>query len=141
MIEQLRELYRRSNAVRTPEEDIALFMANPDGYVIRTPQYVVLAKEIVHWMSEEELRDPAVPLPKGISPEGYYIYAHVGDFTNFLQFMPHPLPWVAWHRREVLRFYSLPQIRRKISGLQIRGGFNSFLVKSISPLANSASVS
>lgn len=133
MIDRLRELYMRFYAIRTPEQDIALFMANPNGIIVRTTQYIALGKEIVRWMSDEELRNPETPIPAGEKPDGYYIYAYVGDFTNFLQFMPYELPWVGWHRRERLRFYSIPQIRRKIRDWQNAGTFGAFLVP---PLAN-----
>ena len=105
MIGRLRELYHRYHAVRTPEQDIQLFLENPNAVIIRTPQYVVFAKEAVRWMSDDELRNPAVPLPAGTVADAWYIYCLVGSACNFLAFEPYALPYVGWHRRGRLRWY------------------------------------
>lgn len=95
MIERLRELYARARAVRTPEEDIALFLEN--GYLIKTPDYIVMGKPVMRWMSDEELKDPSVGVPEGCVPEAWYIYLLIGTSCNFLSFEPYPLEYVGWH--------------------------------------------
>jgi hypothetical protein len=113
MIGRLRELYHRSNAVRTPEQDIQLFLENPNGIIVTTPTYVMFAKEVVRWMSDDELRNPAVPLPAGTAPEAFYIYCLVGSACNFLSFEPYPMEYVGWHRRGRLRWYHTKTIQAK----------------------------
>ena len=111
MIERLRELYSRSNAVRTPEEDISLHLEH--GYLIKTPDYILMGKRVVRWMSDEELKNPMVAAPKGIQSDAWYIYLFCGSACNFLSFEPFPLEYVGWHRRGILRWYHTKTIQAK----------------------------
>ena len=115
MIEVLRELYRSSNATRTPEEDIALHLAH--GYLIKTPDYIVMGKAVVRWMSDEELRNPAIKMPESIMPDAWYVYCMVGAACNFLSFEPFHLEYVGWHRRGKLRWYKTRMIQEKCKTL------------------------
>lgn len=103
LLSQLRDLYGSSYAVRSWREDVSLHLKH--GYLIKTPEYIVMGKAVVRWMSDEELRDPRIKCPEGVTPDAWYVYLYCGTACNFLSFEPYPLDYVGWHRRGKLRWY------------------------------------
>ena len=107
----MRELYARNHAVRTPEEDIEIHLEH--GYLIKTPDYIVMGKPVVTWMCDEDLKNPEIECPEGVKPDAWYIYCLVGTACNFLSFEPYHLEYVGWHRRGKLRWYRTKTIQAK----------------------------
>lgn len=109
-IEQLAALYDSQETERSLESDIELFLYN--GYVISTPRYIVMGKEIVRGLADDLVRDPAYTC-RHESCNAWYVYAYAGSHLDFLSFMPYELPFVAWHRRHarVARYYPINKVR------------------------------
>lgn len=114
-IEKLELLYDSQPTKRTLEEDMGLCVRY--GYVIATPEYILMGKAISTDASDELIEDPGYAFPKALQ-NAWFIYAYTGSCQHFLSFMPYYLPFVAWRRRRAkLRWYPVDLIRARCKSL------------------------
>lgn len=77
------------------------------GYVISTPEVFLLFRPV------DSRRPDLFDDPWAVFEEvdTWFCYLAAGDLSQFGRFMPYPLPFVAWNRKNSLRFHTLPQTR------------------------------
>jgi hypothetical protein len=106
--EQAVAVYSREPCARTFDEDLRLHLRN--GYVVSTPDFFVMARP-VRRIIIEGICNPAIRFEK---PDCWHVYLLAGSIQKALTALPYDLPWMSWERGNVLRFYPLASIRRRI---------------------------
>lgn len=94
-----RSVYDAEPCARTFEVDLIAHLAL--GYVVSTPEVFAMFRP-VHRDGGEGIVDPFVSFP---DPDCWHIYLAAGDISLIHGFIPHPLPWVSWERKNRLRFH------------------------------------
>lgn len=111
-LEQAVAVYSREPCARTFDEDLRLHLEN--GYVVSTPDFFVMARPVWRGMNEFLIVNPA----EGCHPafrDCWHVYLLAGSIQKALTALPYDLPWMSWERGNVLRFFRLDSIRRRIS--------------------------
>lgn len=117
---QVEALYARYPQTRPFAEDVLAHIRT--GYVIDTPEYFIMGRGVRRDADSEDIRNPLVSFPRH-EQDTWLVWAFAGTSQNFLTFVPYPLTWVSWSRRNgPLRFHKFDRLCSKIqfsSGEQI----------------------
>lgn len=99
----------------TWEELVGFHLASPECYIIKHPDFFVLARAVDKRAPAAAIHD----LTHEFAPDDrntWHLWAFAGDMAKCLASMPYELPWVAWERyapsQNDLRFVSTTSIRR-----------------------------
>ena len=106
-VKEIRELYERFPQPRTFEEDVAAHFVT--GYLIATPEAFIMGRAIRKDANPALIADPWHSFD---NPDTWLVWAAAGaSVKTFLTFMPYPLTWIAWARRDrPLKFYQLSKL-------------------------------
>ena len=110
--EQAAAVYEREPCARTFEEDLEAHLLH--GWVVSTPQFFVMARPVDSAAQPACIVNPWHRFP----PEAcdtWHIYLAAGDLCAALQWLPHPLPKIAFERRNILRYYRLESLTQLIA--------------------------
>ena len=84
------------------------------GWVVSTPQFFVMARPVDSAAQPACIVNPWHRFP----PEAcdtWHIYLAAGDLRAALAWLPHPLPKIAFERRNILRYYRLESLAQLIA--------------------------
>ena len=110
--EQAAAVYEREPCARTFEEDLEAHLLH--GWVVSTPQFFVMARPVDSAAQPACIVNPWHRFP----PEAcdtWHIYLAAGDLRAALAWLPHPLPKIAFERRNILRYYRLESLAQLIA--------------------------
>lgn len=79
------------------------------GYVHSTPDLFVMARQGHSDWNSDEFRDPYATSSTG---DCWHVWLLAGDFRAAMAFLPFPLPFVSYHRRDRLVVLTLDQVLR-----------------------------
>ena len=113
---QAREVYNREPCARTFEEDLVAHLEN--GYVINTPEVFGMFRPVnIDW-PEPDILDAS--RRNCIIGNCWHIWIAAGDLSQFMGFLPYPLPFISFERKNRLRYYRFHQMAEKLSHGRIR---------------------
>lgn len=112
-IEQAASVYEREPCRRTLKEDLELHLLN--GYVFSTPTCFVMGRPVVREADPADIVDPAITFD-GRYLDCWHVYLAAGDMREAIRFMPYPLEYMSFERKNVLHIWK----RARISALLIR---------------------
>lgn len=105
-------VYDREPCARTFEEDFRLHLQN--GIVISTPTLFVMAREVPRAADSADIVNPAVRFPSA-QCDAWMVYLFSGEISEVFQYCPSPKEWVAFERKNVLRWHRFESIRRRLT--------------------------
>jgi len=109
-IDELQSIYSRYCPTRSLEVDMGLFIRY--GYVLATPEFVVMGKAIKKGAKWELINDPTYVFATAAS-DTWFVSAFAGHQKDFLAFLPYEMKWLAWQRRgSCLRYWALDKFRK-----------------------------
>lgn len=111
-IERAARIYEQEPCARTFGEDLEAHFTT--GYVISTPDLFVMGRAVSRGATREQILDPWVAFPEGMT-DAWMVYLFAGDLSQVLRYLPGPKEWVAFERKNVLRFRRFKSIRRHLS--------------------------
>ena len=106
-------VYGREPCARSFSEDVEAHFAN--GYVISAPDLFCLARIVRRNADPSFIRDPWFRFDSG---DTWMVYLFAGDLSKLFGHCPEPKKWVAFERKNVLRFYGFESIRKKLCNIQ-----------------------
>jgi len=110
-IDELQSIYSRYCPTRSLEVDMGLFIRH--GYVIATPEFVVMGKAIKKGAKWELINDPTHVFAVAAA-DTWFVSAFAGRQKDFLAFLPYEMKWLAWQRRGAgLRYWTLQHFRTR----------------------------
>lgn len=112
--EQARDVYRSEPCARAFEEDLEAHYIN--GFVFSRPDFFIMGRPIVKAADPVLIVDPWMRFPSAFA-DCWHVYLFAGNLARVWDILPWPLPWVAFERKNELRFYSQEAIRR-LSSIQ-----------------------
>lgn len=108
-IEEARAVYSREKCARTFDEDLALHMRN--GYVFVTPDVFIMGRPVLKDAPYSLITNPEIVFEK---PDCWLVYLGAGKLDLFFKYMPYFLPWMAWERKNKLRYKETAHVERVI---------------------------
>jgi len=114
---QAKAVYDREPCARSFEEDLALHLEH--GHVHSTPAYFIMGRPVDTDFVEDLILDPVYHFTH---PNCWLIWLYAGSLSlAFRHFNDNlHLPWIAFQRRNQLRFYNSERLYAKITGLAAR---------------------
>lgn len=110
--QQIAEQYRRFPQPRPFLVDVAAHLET--GFVFSTPDHFIMGRPVDRFAGHDKIADPYHQFGKD-EANTWFVYAFAGSSVNFLTYIPFPLRWVTWSRRnKPLRFYALDKINETI---------------------------
>ena len=107
-VDAVAELYRQHAPENSFADDVRAYMAA--GYVISTPEVFIMGRAVSRSGTFEQIIDPTHEFADE-EKDTWLISVFAGQSRNFLQFLPYPLMWLAWSRRNgPLRFYEFDRV-------------------------------
>lgn len=101
-----RAVYRREPCARTFESDLWHHFQN--GYVLSGPEGFVMGRPVRRDAETSQILNPAVTFE---DPDCWHIWLAAGDWRAMLAgWLPYPLPWFSWERRNRLRFWRAERV-------------------------------
>ncbi len=100
-----------------PDRDfnVDLFSHLLHGNVLSTPRVFALVRAVPRDADPDDISDPAIWWDES-EADAWFVWLLVGPLHEAVRYFPHPKPWVAFARNEVLRFHPLSDlIRRSIN--------------------------
>jgi hypothetical protein len=94
--DQVAELYERYPQPRAFEEDISAHIET--GYVVSTPEFFLMGRAVDRYADPAMIEDPWHGFLRS-EQNAWLVYAFAGSSRNFLSFVPYPLRWVGFQRR------------------------------------------
>lgn len=82
------------------------------GWVMSTPSAFIMAKPVNRFMAER-IDDPWYTFHRD-EQDTWLVWLAAGDMAEFFRFCPYPLSWLAWARRDRLRFWRFESIQHKV---------------------------
>lgn len=111
-LDELRLLYSRHCPERSIWDDMEMFILN--GYVLATPEYIIMGKAIKKGADWSLINDPTYVFPRH-EQDCWFVSAFAGKLSHWLDFLPYELNWLAWQRRgSCLRYWTLNRCKTKI---------------------------
>ena len=111
-LERAKGLYLRFPGERTFQQDLEAHLRN--GYVISTPEFLLMGRAVARSGRPEEIRNPNFAFASERC-DTWFVFLFSGTSRNFLQYVPYPLEWLAWDRARgsKLRFYKFNQMAKR----------------------------
>lgn len=100
-------VYRRELCARSFAEDLQSHLAN--GYVFSTPELFAMGRPVCKDAPKSLILDPTVRFD---NPDCWLCWLFSGNLLALTLNMPYWLPWIAFERRNVLRFYKTEDFKR-----------------------------
>lgn len=110
-IEEAIVVYEKEYCARTFEHDLWLHLEN--GYVFSGPEFFIMGRPIQRWASYELISNPAIKFPNA-DCWLVWLAAGQGCLEKFFTLMPYPLPWIAWERKNHLRFWETAHLKQAL---------------------------
>lgn len=107
--EQAARVYQTEPCARTFTEDVEAHLMN--GFVFSTPAYFLMFRPVVRSAPEALILDPTHRFSR-ILCDTWMVWLFAGDMAAAWERQPFPLPWVAYQRKNELRFLPLGAIKR-----------------------------
>lgn len=105
-------VYDSEPCARTFAEDVEAHFCN--GHVISTPDIFILARLVSRGATAEQIVNPWVSFPPHLC-DTWHVYLAAGDLSKILQYCPEPKEWVAFERKNVLKFRRFQSIAKWIT--------------------------
>jgi hypothetical protein len=105
----VQDIYRNEPCARTFARDLELHLKF--GYIYSSPDAFVMGRAVNRNGDPSDIVNPEFQFDL---VDAWLVYLAVGDIREFFLREPYPLPWVGWERNNVLRFYDMETIRRKM---------------------------
>ena len=116
--EEAKAVYSREFCPRTFQEDLELHLQY--GYVFSTDTEFIMARPVLKGA------DPSLVVNPGFafnSADCWFVYLFAGHPSSIIQYMPYPLPWIGFERKNVLRFWPLEKFNQRVAYERIKDGF------------------
>lgn len=118
--EKAADVYRNEWCARSFKEDLALHFQH--GWVISAPRFFVMGRPVMSWWSAENILNPKyspVPYPghdiiRECHVNCWHVWLAAGDLKEALKFLPFPLPYISFERKNVLKMYSFDKFVSKL---------------------------
>lgn len=108
--ERAQLVYQREPCARNFTVDLELHMRY--GYVFVTPEIFIMGRAVDHKAGYAAITNPAV---RHVDHTAWLIYLMAGSMDRHLdRYLPYPLPYIGWERKNVLRFYAASKIWSKL---------------------------
>lgn len=109
--EKATEVYQREPCARTFVDDLALHLRH--GWVISAPGWFIMGRPVCYWAwSNQQILDPSFNPPD--EPDCWHVWLAAGDLVQALKFIPFPLPYISFERKNVLKMYSFDKFVSKL---------------------------
>jgi hypothetical protein len=105
MIDRAAAIYRLPDSTLDFESDLAGYLRY--GYVVSTPDFFVMAREVNQKAPYDELVNP---YSVHQSPNAWWVGLIAGDWRAALAMLPHKRQLIGWERRHGVRFYRLTSL-------------------------------
>lgn len=107
--EQARAVYFKEPCARTFEADLALHLEF--GFVFSTPKFFIIGRPVKRDAPHGLILDPSFSFVRR-ECDCWHIHLAAGDLEAAWSILPWPLPWLAFERRNDLRFIPADRIHR-----------------------------
>jgi len=101
-------VYTRESCVRTFAEDLEAHLLN--GHVHSTPDYFFMARKVRKDANPADIVNPWV---RHQNPDCWMVYLYAGNIRSAFASADVRLPWVAFEKRNRLKFYTWEEIHAK----------------------------
>jgi hypothetical protein len=118
-VELAAAVYEREPCARTFREDLEAHLRR--GWVYGRPDFFAMGRPVD---SKAERGDIVNPWVQFASPDAWLVYLMAGDWRRALSLLPYPLPLIGWERGNILRFWSLHSLQRRVK----TAGFAEFII-------------
>lgn len=109
--EKAADVYRNEWCARSFHEDLTLHFKR--GWVISSPRFFVMGRPVCYWAwSADQILDPFHNPPD--EPDCWHVWLAAGDLKEALKFLPFPLPYISFERKNVLKMYSFDRFVSKL---------------------------
>jgi len=113
-LDKLRAFYAARCPHRKLEEDLGNCLAY--GFLFSTPKYIIAGKPVDRNAAEPLIEDPSYSFdPDRWNLNTWYVFAYAGEWGRFFTALPYKMRFVAFHRRQRIRFYDFDRIYIKCS--------------------------
>ena len=110
---QARLVYDREPSYCTFKDDLELHMIN--GYVISTPEILIMARPVDIRAKADIVQDPACHFPEN-EWNCWHVHLVAGKLPLLFTFLPFRLPYGSFNKRGKLKYYPLKQLMRTFNG-------------------------
>jgi hypothetical protein len=107
--DEAKAVYAREPSVRTFEADLALHFEF--GYVFATPRFFIMGRPVKKDAPHGLILDPSYVFERG-ECDCWLVWLAAGDLGAAWSALPYELPWLAFERKNSLRFQPAHRIRR-----------------------------
>lgn len=107
--EQAASVYQREPCRRTFAEDLEAHLVN--GHVHSTPEFFLMARKVRKDATYAEIIDPYSPQHE--NPDCWLVWLYAGNMKAAFQCADVQLPWVAFEKRNRLKFYTWEEIHKR----------------------------
>ena len=111
-VEQAAAVYEQEPCARSFREDLEAHFLN--GYVISTPEYFVMGRAVRRDWPREDILNPFHISTDPRLPDCWMVWLAAGSILGAFHQMPYNLPWIAFERDNVLRFWPTEKFRRSL---------------------------
>lgn len=109
--EKAADVYRNEWCARSFKEDLALHFQF--GWVISSPRFFVMGRPVCRWWESSEIVNPECRVFLD-SPDCWHVWLAAGDLKEALKFLPFPLPYISFERKNVLKMYPFDRFVSKL---------------------------
>lgn len=113
--EQAAQVYLRERCARSFTEDVELHLMH--GFVHSTPAYFIMGRPVIRTAPAWQIVDPAHTFARA-DCDTWMVYLAAGDLGRAWDVLPWPLPWLAFERKNELRFLPAEAVSRLSNGKQ-----------------------
>ncbi len=110
-VEQAAAIYERESCARTFREDLELHLLN--GFVISGPDFFMMGRPVCKYWGDQFTIDPTFN-PTNDKRDCWHCYLMAGNMLKAFQFVPYPLPFISFERKNKLRFYRLDELKKRL---------------------------
>ena len=107
--EQAAQVYQRERCARSFTEDVELHFLH--GFVFSRPDFFIMGRPVIKAAPYALIVDPAHLFPSS-ECDCWMVYLMAGNIARSWVTLPWPLPWLAFERKNELRFVSADAIKR-----------------------------
>lgn len=80
--------------------------------MVATPRVFAMVRAVRADWPADRFSDPRETA--GEEGDCWHVWLLVGDLQEAFRHLPHPLPWMSWHRRGVLRIRPLAAVKSAV---------------------------
>jgi hypothetical protein len=108
-VERAAKVYEREECSGTFRSDLEAHLLN--GFAISRPDYFVMGRPVIRSADPRLIVDPWHKFHSS-DCDTWHVFLFAGNIARAWAFLPWPLPFMSFERRNRLRFYSMSAIQR-----------------------------